>query len=394
VADKGHFKPRTHRPTDVRTLSEGDRSLLSRPVVAWILAFGSVAIGAVLSLWPVEVRDGIKAIFLGAFSAREWWALAFVLGSAFWAYLLYRRLKTDHQTEDDRVADVLRAIHRVPNYQVIVSYPDYFTRSADALAKTSSTSGSPEEVLRALEAGIQAVLTIIAGMTSEFARASEDVSYGANIMLVTRPGQSAPAFDADLMNALRFYDREGGNPASLFAILYLPKELLLGHLPDRPVRTIPLIALPVPRAPQTSAGARLALPGAPWALLTGTQSMEEDTRKMAAECADFARPIISEIDAYFSEAGDGKDARSFVSYRIGDEHNPVGVLNIDSNRTFVLGPEPEYYASFYALITPLLRLLREPVTRYAQLSSPPAPAPVKAPPASHPVGETAPAVTS
>jgi hypothetical protein len=138
---------------------------------------------------------------------------------------------------------------------------------------------------------------------------------------------------------------------------------------DRPKRSVPLISLPVPSAPQTTAGHRLALPGAPWALLTGTQSLEEDTRRMASECEDFAKPLITEIEAYFGEDGDGRDVRSFVCYRIGDEITPVGVLNIDSDHTDVLGPEPGYYASFYALVTPLLRLLRKPIMQYAELSS-------------------------
>lgn len=369
MEDKGRFKFRPRRPTDVRAISGAHASILGRPTVAWILAFGPVVLGAILSIWPAEIRDGTKLLLRLELRDSGGWVLAFWGVALVWAYLLYRRLNVDHQTEDGRLAEVLRAVHRVPNYQVIVSYPDYFQQAADAIAKTAAAGGTTEETLTAIEAGIQAVLTLIAGMTAEFARASDDTSYGANIMLVARPGQAGTPFDDQLMDGLRFYDRAGGNPSSLLAILYLPQALLLGHMADRPKRTIPLISLPVPHTPKTAAGARLALPGAPWALLTGTQSMEEDTRDMATECADFAKPIISEIDRDFGEGGGGRDVRSFVSYRIGDEIAPVGVLNIDSNHTFVLGPEPEYYASFYALVTPLLRLLRKPVTQYAQLSS-------------------------
>lgn len=330
----------------MRALSETDDSLLTRPTVAWILAFGSVAIGAALSIWPEEIRDTTMGLFQATATTLEPWTTLFWTGTSFWAYLLYRRLKADHQTEDNRLAEVLRAVHRVPNYQVVLSYPDYYQRAADAIARTAEAGGTTEEMLAAIETGIQAVLALVAEMAAEFARASNDISYGANIMLVARPGQAGSPFDNRLIEGLRFYDRAGGNPSSLLAILYLPQALLLGHTPDRPTRAIPLISLPVPSNPRTPAGDRLALPGAPWALLTGTQSMEEDTRNMAGECADFAKPIIAEIERYFGDGGDGRDVRSFVSYRIGDELTPVGVLNIDSNNTHVLGREPEYYASF------------------------------------------------
>jgi hypothetical protein len=369
MTDTGRFKFRPNRAADVQQRSD-DASLMGRPFIAWILAFGSVSIGAVLSVWPVEIREATKRAIFGPRGALEVWVSLFWLVCGFWSYVLYRRLKSDHQTEDERVADVLRAIHRAPNYEVVKNYPEYFRRAADAISLTAEATGSPEEKLRALETGLQVVLTLVTGMTQEFARASDNSSYGANIMLVARPDLTAPsAFDRKLLDKLRFYDRVGGNAASLFAVLYLPETLLLSNAKDRAHRDIPLISLPVPSSTKNEMGNRLALPGAPWALLTGTQSVEEDTREMASECADFAKPIISEIDRYFSEEGDGRHVRSFVSYRIGDENAPIGVLNIDCNRTNVLGPEPEYHPTFYALITPLIRLLRKSVFQYAQLSA-------------------------
>lgn len=368
MADTGQFKFRRNRAADVQQRSD-DGTVMGRPFIAWILAFGSVSIGAVLSLWPLEIREATKRFIFGPRGVLEVWVLLFWLASGFWSYVLYRRLKSDLQTEDERVADVLRAIHRAPNYEVVKNYPEYFSRAADAISLTAEATGSPEEKLRALETGLQVVLTLVAGMTQEFARASDETSYGANIMLVARPDPLIPTgFDPRLLDKLRFYDREGGNAASLFAVLYLPQTLLLRNAKDRPVRDIPLISLPVPHSTNNTMGNRLALPGAPWALLTGKQSVEEDTRRMASECTDFAKPIISEIDHYFSEAGDGRHVRSFVSYRIGDEERPIGVLNIDCNRTNVLGPEPEYHPTFYALITPLVRLLRKSVSQYGQLS--------------------------
>lgn len=379
VLKKGQFTTRPQRPTDVRsTGAQADFGIIGRPVIAWFLAFGTVTIGAVLSLWPKEVLDGTKSVFSSLILVRfqdlatEWLVVAFWLGTLLWAYLLYGRLRVDHQSEDNRIAEVLRAVHRVPNYQVVLSYPEWYQQAADAIARTAEHKGEPQELLIELEVGIQAVLTLVAGMASEFARASDGTSYGANIMLFARPATSVPPlppFDSQVLESLKFYDSAGGNLASLLAVLYLPEALLLGHIPGRPERKIPLISLPVPTAPKTKDGVQLALPGAPWAALTGTQSVAEDTHKLADECSDFAKPIINEIKTYFGDGGEGKDARSFVSFRIGDAHSPIGVLNIDSNTTFVLGTEPEYYASFFALVTPILRLLRKPVKQYAELSS-------------------------
>lgn len=296
------------------------------------------------------------------------WVVAFWLAVFAWAWVLYRRLKSDHQAEDARIAELLRAIHRVPNYRVIQTFPDFFSKIADAVDAT--VAAAPENKLGSLEAGLMSVLTLVAGLAAEFARASDDTAYGANIMLVARPQPaSADTYDQELIKSLIFYDKQGGNPGSLKAVLYLPGPLVLPTVDTRSKRTIPLISLPVPPEPKSAEGHRLALPGAPWALLTGTQSLVEDTRHMAASCHDFARPIVDEITHYFSDSGKGSEVRSFVSYRIGNETTPVGVLNIDSNHTHVLGREPEYYATFLALISPVLRLLRKPVIEYAQLST-------------------------
>src|SRR5438874_2725624 len=104
--DKGEFIARPDRPSDVA--GKERRHFLARPAIAWILSFGSVAIGGILAVWPAEIRDATRRALQGPRDELNIWVGLFWLGSLIWGYVLYRRLKTEHQTENARVTDLLR----------------------------------------------------------------------------------------------------------------------------------------------------------------------------------------------------------------------------------------------------------------------------------------------
>jgi hypothetical protein len=335
-----------------------------RPVVAAILSFGGLAFGAVLSVWPKEIADATRFAVLGPVrGSLHLWVLSFWLAVGLWTLILYYRLRGDDEAQTVRFRHLTAAIHRAPNYGVFTDYIDYYDLAADAVASTHLPGAPTDERIERLSVGIGLVLELTAGLAATFTRAPQSRAYGANIMLVAKP-----PLDGSLVSALRFFDKENQDPNALRAVLYLPQALLLSDVGGRPDRTIPLIALPVPKSARDSRGHQIALPGAPEALLTGKASAQLDTLEMASSCGDFPAFVIDELREYFAPGGAGQGIRSFVSFRIGSEKAPVGVLNIDSEAPFVLGDELEYYPTFYALMSPLLRLLVKPVSEYGALA--------------------------
>jgi hypothetical protein len=349
-----------------------DEGALSRPMVAFAIAWGSFALGGAIAIWTDEIREATKQAFASSHGSADLLVVAFWLVSVLWTWLLYRRLKVDDRKASGTTLALMQAILRTPNYHVVRHYRGYFELGVKAISLLDgSVPTDRKQRKKAIEEAIQLVLLVIAGMASEFAMADDKSSYGANIMLVAKPRPAPqPAFDQELVKALRFYDTAGSDLHSLFALLYLPKALLLAHLPNHIERDIPLISLPVPLEAKSVSGRVKVLPGAPWAVLTGEYSVYPDASLIAAEgCADLDAEIRDSVAKYFSASGDGKAVGSLMSVRIGiDPRYPVGVLNIDSNEKYLLGPEKLYYDTFFALLTPFLQLLEKPVTEYARLT--------------------------
>jgi hypothetical protein len=339
--------------------------MIARPVIAFFIAFVGVAIGGVLAVWPAEIRDATQYAFPPHFGDPKLSIDAFWLVVAGWGFLLYMRMKADDRKETDRLAELTAAIYRAPNYAIVTGYRETFSNLSSYLSHVPATESASDLADR-----IASSLVVIAGLARNFRGASEEVRYGANIMLVVQPKKELhDCFEADVLKALRFFDRENASLCALRAILYLPAELLFDGPADTEHGRIPLIALPVPHSARDAKGGSLALPGAPWALLLGKASIYEDASRMSESCGDLAGSIRREVAEYFSPIGDGKMIGSLVSFRIGDEHNPVGILNIDCSDKDLLGAVPDYYQTFYALMAPILQLLAGPVDRYAALTA-------------------------
>jgi len=346
-------------------LSKPQLQLIGRPWIAAGIAFGSLAIGGVLAVWPSRISDATALFIEGPRDGDvACWVVGFWIAVFLWTGVLFLRLKEDDRAADERVRELTAAIHRAPNYDAIKGFRRTFQELASNLANIPESEGKSELAER-----IVAALLIIAALARTFRGATEEVRYGANIMLVVRPNAAiADGYAQEILSALRFFDRTSASLHGLSGILYLPQELLYHSTVGGDATRIPVIALPVPRSAEHERGHRLALPGAPLALLEGGASVYEDARDMAAHCADLAAPIRQEVAEYFGPRGAGEMIGSLASFRIGDEHSPVGVLNIDCSETYLLGPTFEYYPTFYALMAPILQLLADPVTRYARLT--------------------------
>lgn len=238
----------------------------------------------------------------------------------------------------------------------------------DRAAALAQSLGNTDAVRRAMcRAQIQAVLEALVELAKGFAlKGDAGASFRGNVMLMEecRPDERPP-FSQPLLDRVKFFDRAQFAENKLLGLLYIPSELAFPyHLDGSPIHEL---VLPVP--PKERVGdIRRALPGAPWAFLTGEMSVYEDARLIAAQWLDLDAVARGEIQAHFAEGGAGGHVRSFASFRIGNTGSEVGVLNLDCDRTNILGTEPLYYATFHALIGPFLRLLEAPVAEYERLA--------------------------
>jgi hypothetical protein len=339
------------------------RPLTPRPVVAAWLAFAPAALGGILAAWPAIIVESTQRFVHGPRGQPQIPVAFFWAVVAIWAVMLYRRLAEDDRIETAKIETLRSAIYRAPNYDVVLEYRQTFREIARNLSHIS-----PDETKTEIADRIQATLRVVAALAAEFRGAKPDVRYGANVMLLVGPNPDyVNQYSPQIISALRFFDKQNGNLAALDGILYLPPELLYDGLPSQEafVQTslIPSIALPVPQSARDSHGNTLALPGAPWALLDRGVSVYRDARDMSDACADMAAGIRQEVAEYFAETGDGSLIRSLVSFRIGDDE-AEGALNIDCSEIDLLGPAPEYYETFYALVAPVLQLMSDAVHLY------------------------------
>ncbi len=341
------------------------RKLLRSPLAAWLVAF----LGTALSIWLQLESDRIR-IGLVAFShafPKLWLAtpdlrtISFWAGCACWAWLLGARLRIEDQQISERDDAMQRSFQAWPGQDSLRLYASrFFSEVRNALGPfvLSPPDAGISGQDRALELGrtIVQALETIAELAQTFSKVN-DASYGANIMLVATP-EDFPS----LRGSVQFVvDRETMDGAK--GLLYLPEALLLRNRSTQPHRDITCIALPFPNSATTESGANNVIPGAP-AAIHHANSVLADTHAITRECPGVHEEIRIQLRAYF-QGGLGKDVRSFASFRLGTSANPVGVLNIDSNRPHVLGRNPVHYIAFYALLEPLLDMLRLSVQEYA-----------------------------
>jgi hypothetical protein len=351
--------------------------------MAWTIAVVGLALGVWGSLSGEHLADSMRAFSVLALVGRKpnltvdvetvvFWLLLFI-----WTLLVAFRLLAESLDREEQFEETYVAVTRTPNPQLIDTYP---TRFAD-LAKRIDAALDNETAERGseIQSTIHGALVEITTMLHQFARPDVGASYGANVMLVAnRP------FDQKYIDTLIYFDKEKYEPTklsevidgSLRHILYMPPALIIRNASTEQIKDITEIALPVPSVQDEPLIERYALPGAPFALLSGQGSVYVDTHDLAQQhCSHFDAYIRKEIDAYFKD-GAGRGVRSFASWRIGTDRDPIGVLNIDSNKPYILGRNADFYPQFLALMAPLLRLIAEPVAEYAVwLASKPQPAP-------------------
>ncbi len=236
------------------------------------------------------------------------------------------------------------------------------------LAKTLPRQRRPDMTADDLIAFIRSLLNSIARLALIYddQPLSPDgaVTYSANIMLfVARPIDSN--WPTGTVERLRFYS-DDSDPDQLRGVLVLRPELSatsnIADIPD-PDPGVPAIALPVPI--EAKRGSRwVALPGAPKAFLTDSIDGYDDAVTLSDWClksGDFRPSVVDDLRHYFTD-GDGKTVRSFISRPLhGLNGDTLGVLNLHSNQTNILGDVDERMPAFQAMLTPIFLDLQSAV---------------------------------
>ncbi len=410
---------RNRRATEHPILAK-HRGFVHSPLVAFLLSWGALIIGVWTALDQDHLEQSTKLGYcvvqqhaakawardtLATYSCQQGPALANPARAAsamprriamesvtwdrsvifFWlvliglTYSLWRRLKADDEKDVERTSALIHALHRTPNLNVVRDYPAWLANVRAALFDNwPEGSQSPDERREIIATNIRSALYTIALMAREFARA-DGARYGANVMLyLPNVADTLTHYPRRVLDTLRFHEPSAA--ATFQGLLYLTAELLLPDVDAADAddagastgakRHIPAICLAVLRRNDETQEYDLAIPGAPAAVIQQDEcglSVHEDTRAIERECTGFDQRIRDRIKKYFSPEGDGRDIASFASWRIGSRDDPVGVLNIDSDKTRVLGTEPEYYVTFSALVTPILIFLQEALEDYIPL---------------------------
>jgi hypothetical protein len=323
----------------------------------------------------------------------------------------------------DLAGDLKETVRTMPPEGFLTSYAALYQEAEFALSLVVSLPPGqrPAELV---PAAIRRVLRMVAVLAKQFDRSPEGASYSANLMLYRAAEAIPEAERAAVESRLRFCPDEMARLDALRGVLDLRRDLStaaedpecepLDWLPDD-------FAFPIPWRPyaqhrrrgDTARRFRIA-PGAPVAFTLGTFSQVPDTSKIDDWCRAYSVLLdeVPSIESFFGEA-EGVHIASLVSIAIsppidpteGDRtegsapereagegvrrivlesgavvqiepdhdedpvlvpvwgHEPVAVLNIDSDRINLLRGNDRIIGQFYDALTPfrsiLARLIRE-----------------------------------
>ena len=356
--------------------------IMSRPTVAAFIAWLGLSLGVAVSIWGADIRDATRrfgsAVIDVTAQPVDWPASLFWLALMLWARLLYLRLITDEENKARRAAELARtvselkgAIFRAPIANVYGRAKKYFDETVETLGilqrELDAEAGAADARSELLQAQIQVILHAVVRLVKAFnVLGDESIRYGANVMLLEESRASeTPPLPTALVSRVKFFDLNRFAEEKLLGMLYIPTALAYPPVDDDPCPPIHEMVLPVPRKADQD-GVLFALPGGPWAFLTGEMSVHEDTRSISREWQHLDEQARRQLNHRFSERGPGAHVRSFASFRIGDKNQAVGVLNIDSDQPNILGADRLYYLTFHTLVGPFIQMLERPVREYEQ----------------------------
>jgi hypothetical protein len=194
---------------------------------------------------------------------------------------------------------------------------------------------SPAEIDELVKAGIESADAHIKQLlvaVEEEVRAFWDLpenSIKSNLMIAYRISACSPDALTRLSDIVDFcgFGRELKNYHTVL-------ELTIWGTPDP---QIPPLAIPV-EDPTVEGSEKRLIPGAPMAFALKEDTVVHDTQKILSFVPEkLDQQVRDRLVEYFS----GKRVRSFVCLTLKEDARPIGVLNIQSDRINICGPEGE-----------------------------------------------------
>ncbi|MDA8119375.1 MAG: hypothetical protein M0Z85_04845 [Gammaproteobacteria bacterium] len=272
-----------------------------------------------------------------------------------------------------------RVVRTMPPDGFLNRFETYCNKSFLVAAQASGRNAKEADIISA----VRAVLASVLYLAREFDDGGPGTVYSANVMVyhdAETLRRNNPGKLNELQKGLVFFE-QGAGAESLAGLLELVPEfsmrLVANGGAERDADT-PAIVLPVPA--QRNDGHKVTfLPGAPEAFCSEIgYAGYEDTSTLADWCRTNSalRPkVADDIEAYFSPSGGGAAIKSFTSLAFGKpsvgeeeaDSQPVGILNLHSNRTEFLGEARRGRDLFVPLIAPLRLLLWGSLRKYKTL---------------------------
>jgi hypothetical protein len=281
------------------------------------------------------------------------WALL-----AAWAILLPLYFTRNDRVNSERLNELLNSIHNSPDKTLFKTYPDYYQEMLKGIDKVASDRSKNEEQKNIDQ--IHIILKTISEIVKYFSPHADNIEHiGANIWLIFSKQDQT-----DLINSLppqiNFHCTYQEDAIS--GVLVLLEDLIVtGNNSKNFDLPSNCMILPLPKT-STQNNIQYALPGTPKAAREGL-SIYNDISLLHPDLRDFKASTQTAIKDYFSPKGGGKAIKSFASIRIGNAQNPIAVVNIDSQHNNILG-DKQYYPTFFALLEPILTILRPKVLKY------------------------------
>ncbi|WP_436514703.1 hypothetical protein [Ekhidna sp. To15] len=316
----------------------------------------TIALSAWLGIDSSNIVTSIRTMFKVWFHGFEstgiyYSAFFFGLSLVIWVYVFTRYLSSDQAENQSRFNETISAIYKAPNPFVHNKYPNFYRKIVDKLKGLSDEELTDKRKINLLKKVLEEILMF----TQYFSTQEVDIK-GANIMLYLPASDHYDLIDKLILDKKISFTDDKRTKAYAGVLITIPESYV--KLNTKKNLEIPIIGLPVFNKIRID-GKLHQMPGAAFAIFEGNYICYK-IDDLITNCSFMGDVVVSQLTNYFKK--EGKDIKSFASFRIGSSKNPIAVLNIDSGEENVLGSAREYFATFNALLNPLLHTIEPLIT--------------------------------
>lgn len=349
-------------------------------------------IKSVISIYP-----GLAAVFFAFSSSRivnssrnfltgghqvDWYVLLYWITLIAWVIYYFRILLKENETNKKNIQEnreyldeIKSAIHNAPNPKTFDQYYILFKAIEEYLISPLRGEKVTKDDYHEF---FQIILERICSFTNFYNK--REIIYGASIMLYVENTIKDEKLQALKKSPKWLHFKKVENNSIMGILRGVPGLTFSNFSKDgKSKRNIPSLIFPIIKNNEGKVDMNMLLPGACRSAEVGIDIFNDvsDIGKYYGHLSANEQRVAKD---YFSSSG--SDIKSIASFaiRIGglskkdreklENENKlpiVGVLNIDSNEPFVLGPESVYHSTYWSLIMPILYLLSPFLKEYKDL---------------------------